>query len=114
MLFDVDIDYLGFGGAYSFTEGTHAGPYLAGTLGITRFTPESGGYKAKNRGHLSFGLGTNVMLSKSFGLKFEGRGYATFLDSDGAMFCGNGGCRVFVASSTLLQYELIAGINFVF
>ncbi len=113
VLFDLDIDYLGFGGAYTW-PGKKAVPYLSGTLGITSFRPESGGYGSKSRPHLSFGFGTRIKLGKSVGLKFEARGFGTFFDSSGAAFCGNNGCRVLVASSTLFQYELMAGLNIAF
>jgi len=112
-LFDLDIDYLGVGGTYQW-PGKTMEPYLAGTLGLTHFRPEADGYSAKSRVHLSLGFGTLVNLTKRFGLKFEARTYATFLNSDGAMFCNNGNCTVFVSSSALLQYELMAGINFAF
>ena len=113
VLFDMDIDYLGFGGTYVW-PGQRVEPYLSGTLGVTSFRPESGGYGSKNRAHLSIGYGMRLKLGKSFGFKFEARGFGTFLDSSGAAFCGNNGCRVLIASSTLIQYELMAGLNFSF
>ncbi len=112
-LFDLDIDYLGVGGSYKW-PGKTVEPYLASTLGITHFKPEADGYGSKSRLHLSIGFGTLVNLSKRIGLKFEARTFGTFLNSDGAMFCNNGNCTVFVSSSALLQYELLAGVNFSF
>jgi len=111
--FDLDIDYLGIGGSYTWPSNSIE-PYLAGTLGITHFRPDVAEYDDASKLHLSLGYGVRIKLSKHFGLKFEARGFGTFLDSDGAIFCGNGGCRILVASSTLFQYELMAGLNFVF
>lgn len=113
VLIDLDIDYLHVGGIYLW-PGKMAQPYLVGTLGVTHFNPESGGYGSKTRGSIGFGLGSRVNLGKNLGLNFEARGYSTFLNSDGAMFCGNAGCKIIAVSDTLWQYELKAGLIFKF
>ena len=112
VLIDLDIDYLHVGGLYIF-PGNQVETYLVGTLGATYYRP-SGGYSDKVRPSIGFGFGSFIYLTKSLGLKLEARGYSTFLDSGGAMFCGETGCRVIAVSSTLWQSELQAGLTFKF
>jgi hypothetical protein len=42
----------------------------------------------------------------------------TLMDSDSAVFCGTGGednfCRIVASGSSLLQFELLAGLAFAF
>jgi hypothetical protein len=112
VLVDLDIDYLHVGGLYIF-PGKQVETYLVGTLGATYYRP-GGGYTDKVRPSIGFGLGSFIYLTKSLGLKLEARGYTTFLDSDGAMFCGETGCRIIAVSSTIWQSELQAGLTFRF
>jgi len=112
VLVDLDIDYLHMGGIYHW-PGKRVSPYLVGTLGITHYSPD-GGFSSSTRGSLGFGLGSNIKLGESVGLKFEARGFSTLVNGDGAMFCGENGCRIFVSSETLWQYELQAGLVFRF
>jgi len=112
VLIDLDIDYLHFGGLYTW-PGKVAEPYIVGTLGATYYRP-GGGYSDKIRPSIGFGVGSFIHLTKSLALKFEARGYSTFLDSGGAMFCGDSGCRIIAVSSTIWQSELQAGLTFKF
>jgi len=86
---------------------------LLDTQVATHFNP-SGGFSAKTKASIGFGLGSKVNLSKRLGVKFEARGYSTLLNSGGAMFCGNSGYRIFVVADTLWQYELQADLIFKF
>lgn len=112
-LFDVDINYYHFGGIYEWPKERFS-TYLLGTLGATHFKPQSGGASDVTRGSIGFGGGARFNLTKSLGLKLEARGYNTFLDSSGAMFCSGGQCRVIAESSTFWQYELKAGLSYRF
>lgn len=112
VLIDLDIDYLHVGGLYIF-PGKQVETYLVGTLGATYYNP-GGGYSDKVRPSIGLGVGSFIYLTKSMGLKLEARGYSTFLDSDGAMFCGETGCRIIAVSSTTWQTEFQAGLTFRF
>ena len=112
-LLEVDVDYLHLGGVYEW-PGEIAQPYLVGTLGVTWFNPDSSGYDDKFRASLGLGGGVRIKLTEQLDIKLEARGYSTFLDSGGAMFCGENGCRVLVASSALWQSELRVGLSLKF
>ncbi len=112
VLIDLDIDYLHYGGIYTWPD-DNIETYIAGSIGGTYYQP-SGGYNDKLRPSISFGLGSNIYLTKNLGLKLEARGYSTFLNGGGAMFCGDNGCRIIAVSSTIWQTELQAGLTFRF
>jgi len=114
VLIDLDIDYFHFGGVYQWPGTNKAKPYLSGTIGVTHYSPETGGYDSKSRASLGLGLGTRINLTKNLGLKFEGKGFATVLDSGGAIFCNNGNCRIVAAGSAIWQYQLQAGLSYSF
>ena len=58
--------------------------------------------------------GLEVPLGKRAALRFEGRGYLTFTDTDTAFFCssnnGEGVCRIVATGSSIFQGEALAGI----
>lgn len=59
---------------------------------------------------LSFVAGYKFFLTENLGLRLEGRAYATALESDATIFCGNGACIARVESEGFWQYEVNAGL----
>jgi opacity protein-like surface antigen len=111
---DVDVEYLHIGGTLPFGGWEHAQPYFAAGLGVTRFSasgPDADD-RTKFSGSMAFGL--EVPLAKNAALRFEGRGYLTFTDTDTSFFCrsdnGEGVCRIVASGSTIFQGEALAGI----
>jgi len=87
--------------------------FISRMIGATRFDPSSSSLSSETRFALGFGGGVDHRISDNLGFRFEGRGIATFLDSDGAIFCGpSGGCLIFTESSVLWQFEVVAGLSF--
>jgi hypothetical protein len=87
--FDADIEYLHIGGTLPFGGWEHAQPYFAAGLGVTRFSASDTGrpttHASSSRARWRFGL--EVPLAKHAALRFEGRGYLTFTDTDTSFFC---------------------------
>jgi opacity protein-like surface antigen len=114
---DIDVEYLHVGGTAALIGEHRLIPYMVGGLGVTRFSPAVNEEDA-TRFSLSLGGGVRVPVSPRFSLRFEGRGYLTFIDTDTAFFCrsdeGGALCRVRGSGSTFLQYELLAGAAFSF
>lgn len=106
---DVDIQYVSFGGIYIFHDKLHPGvkPFLGASVGITHMSPD--GLDSETKPVLSLVAGYKFFLTDNFGLRLEARGYATALESDAAIFCGNGACIARVESEGFWQYELNAG-----
>jgi len=113
-LFDVDIDYLHFGGKHYLNKDN--GTFLVGTIGATHFDPKAAGLDAETKFSLGVGGGIEFMSQKNIGLRLEGRAFGNFLDSSGAIFCGgsSGGCTIVTSSSVLWQFELNVGLIFRF
>jgi hypothetical protein len=113
-LFDVDIDYLHFGGKHYLNK--ENGTFLVGTIGATHFDPKEAGLGSETNFSLGIGGGIEFMSQKNIGLRLEGRAFGNFLDSSGAIFCGgsSGGCTIITSSSVLWQFELNVGLIFRF
>ena len=113
----LDVEYLQFGGTYLF-EGTVARPFIALTLGATRFDPAPSGFDSESFFSASFGGGLQLNAAKRIGLRLEARVYATFLSDNSKIFCasdsGGAGCAIEASGSSFTQWEARAGLVFRF
>lgn len=115
---DVDVEVLHIGGTAPISDGERINTFVSGGIGATRFSPGSSGYDDETRFSFSLGAGLEMPLSERVALRLEARGYMTIMDSDTAIFCRTGGeddfCRIVASGSSLLQFELLAGLSFAF
>jgi outer membrane protein with beta-barrel domain len=113
---DVNVEYLHLGGTLGVNEEMLLRPYITGTLGLTRFTLQSG--TDDTRFSVSLGAGFRVPVTQHFGLRFEARGFLTLIDTDSALFCASGSfggvCSIRSRGSTFTQFEVMAGAAFAF
>jgi opacity protein-like surface antigen len=113
---DVNVEYLHLGGTLVVNDELPLVPYIVGTLGLTRFTLQSG--TDDTRFSFSLGAGLRVPVTPRFGLRLEARGFLTLVDSDSAVFCASGSfggvCSIRGKGSTFTQFELMAGAAFAF
>ena len=116
-LLDMNIDYLQIGGTYLF-DGEKAVPFIAMTVGASRFDPNFDGSSAKTLLSGSLGAGVKLRLGKRIGLRLEARGFATLIDNDSRLFCSSspegGSCLIIAEGKVLWQMEARAGIAFQF
>jgi hypothetical protein len=113
IVFDVDVEYFHVGSRTFLNQ--ENGTFVVGTIGATRFTPDSPGVGSETNLSLGLGGGFETGGDKGFGFRLEGRGFGTFLDSSGAIFCGgSGGCTIISSNSFLWQLELIVGLSYKF
>ena len=114
---DLDVEYLHFGGTYH-GDGNNTRPFLATTIGLTRFDPEPSGTSAETYFSASIGGGVQLRATRRLGVRLEGRVVTTLVSSDSEIFCRTGGvtnfCAVRVDGSTFTQFELRAGLVFRF
>lgn len=114
---DIDIQYLQFGGTY-VTDGERARPFLAVTLGATRFDPGPLTFDSEN--FFSFGIGAGWYLQASERLNFrlEARALGTLLRSDSDLFCQTGPdenvCALVADGDFFWQYQTSLGVAFRF
>ena len=115
--FDIDIDYLHVGGTYLF-DGDRVRPFIAATIGASRFGPQPSGFGSETFVSGSFGGGWKISLAKNLALRLEARGYATLVDDDSSLFCAssNAGaaCLIVIEGSFFTQWETRAGLTFRF
>ena len=113
VLGDVDVESFLVAGKRVLNK--ESGTFVSGIVGATRFNPDSPSLSPETRFALGLGGGIDYRISKRLGFRLEGRGIATFFDSNGAVFCGsNGGCLVYTESSVLWQFEFVTGFTFRF
>ena len=115
-LFELDIDYYHIGGTFAFGESNRAGkltPYIAASLGATRFDPQPSNLDTHTKFSLGLGGGVKWFLTERVGLRLESRVFGTFIDTEAAGFSGPGGTVVIGHSDVLVQYNVTAGLIFV-
>ena len=111
-LFDIDVEYYHLGGKYPMKS--NAGAFYLGSVGLTRFSPGINDLGPETKFSIGLGVGMETAADKRIGFRLEGRGFGTFVDSNGGIFCGGGGCIVVSESQMLWQFEVNAGITFRF
>ncbi len=114
---DIDIEYFQFGGTYLF-NGDNTRPFIALTLGMSRFDPGLTDSDSESFFSVSFGGGVQLNANKRLGVRLEARVFTTFVDDDTDIFCssigGAGACLIRVDGRLLSQWEARAGLVFRF
>jgi len=113
----LDVEYFQFGGTYLF-DGDDMRPFVALTAGVTHFGPTLSGVDSESYFSGSIGGGVQLLQTHRVGVRLEARVFATFVDSDGAIFCHSGpqagGCAISIHGTALYQFEASAGVVFRF
>ncbi|MEX2125255.1 MAG: hypothetical protein WD795_15290 [Woeseia sp.] len=116
-LVDIDVQYLQIGGTY-VADGYRARPFMAATVGVTRFDPGPLTFDTEN--FFSFGIGAGWQLQPMdrLGLRLEGRLLGTLLHSDTALFCETGPeenvCAIVAKGDVYWQLQTSLGVVFRF
>jgi hypothetical protein len=107
----ISIEYFHVGGT-SFLGQSIAGTYVMGGIGVTHASPDFSGLHPVTRLSMNLGLGYLLPLRAGLGMRFEARGYATLLESEGGLFCGgDSGCVISVKGDALYQTEILLGVS---
>ena len=104
------IEYLHLGGTAFFAD-TNDGGYASAGVGATRLTPNAPGFGAETKPSISVAFGYMVPIVAGLGLRFELRGYATWVDSKGGLFCRAGSCAVSIKGDAFYQGEGLIGLT---
>jgi len=108
--FDLDVDYFSMGGAYVWRD-ARLQPFIGAAFGLAYLAPQNSSYDSETRFMLQLSGGYKYFLTPNLGLRLEARGYGVLMDSDAAIFCGNGACVARVQSDGFGQLEINAGLN---
>jgi hypothetical protein len=78
---DVDLTFVHAGFLLQWGGG-QVSPFLTASAGVTHIEPRFNDLDADNRFSASLGGGVKIFFNQNLGLRFEGRGYWTDLDTD--------------------------------
>lgn len=109
----LSITYAHFGGNVPISDGP-VPFFITGGLGLTHFSPEDTQLSNETRFSVNIGLATKIPVSENISLRFGGRVYATFFNSNSQIFCNEGNCAISISSDLWVQSEVNAGITFSF
>ena len=112
-LFDIDVDYWHIGGLYQWEIGQVI-PFVVASVGITELDPQPSGLDSETAFSMGIGGGVKLMFGDNFGLRLEGRGFTTFVDSDQETFCGDFNCYGYRDTDFLWQFEARTGLVLAF
>jgi opacity protein-like surface antigen len=114
---ELDIQYLHIGGTY-VADGNRARPFLAATIGGTRFDPDPLTFDSENFFSFGVGAGWYVAATERLDFRLEGRVLGTFLRSDTELFCETGPnenvCAIAADSELYWQFQTSLGFAFRF
>jgi len=113
-LFSLDVDYYHIGGSLFWDRGSELEPYFTGTLGLTHFNPQDSGVNSLARFSMGLGGGVRYFPVRRFGLYTGARGMVTFVNSDFYVYSGESGTYVKIIADDVWQFQVYAGLIFVF
>jgi hypothetical protein len=83
---NIDVDYYHVGFVFQ-GAGPKVQPFGIFTLGATNINPKLEGLTSETKFSTSFGGGLKLNFSQNFGLRLEGRGYYTLIDTNDDYYC---------------------------
>jgi hypothetical protein len=86
---DFTVTYYHAGVQFPFPVSQHVIPYGVISAGVANLNPHVANASADNRFSMSFGGGVKLPLNKNVGVRFDARGYFTFIGEDS----NGGGCH---------------------
>ena len=112
-LFELDVDSIMVGGSYRYGDNKVEG-FVAGGLGVTRFSPDGAGLDDEYAVVLSIGGGALIPVGKKLAVRLEGRGIGTFMLDETAVFCDETVCGIIIDGDGFVQAEFRAGLTMKF
>jgi len=110
---DLSVTYLHLGGNVPLSNGL-VPIYFSGGFGITHFSPDEKQFDDETKLSVNLGFHSRLQINKRIAIRLGARFYATFLDSNSAMFCDDNSCEIAISSDIWVQSELSAGLTYTF
>ncbi len=112
-LIDVTIEKIEFGGTYEISpEPTR--PYVAATIGISRFEPQNATFRDDSYFSFSVGGGVKFFSDRQVGINIDARWMGAVIDENTDIFCLSADgltCLVKTEAGVISQFRLFAGFN---
>jgi hypothetical protein len=114
--FDLTIEYFQVGGTIEFAQPEdRVRPYIALTVGATRFAPEPGELEEETAASMSLGFGAKIPVAEHVAVRLEARAYASFLNADSDAFCAGTSeattCAIRMQSDYFVQVRALLGVT---
>jgi opacity protein-like surface antigen len=106
---DFDVTYYHVGGLFQWGNG-QIHPYVVASLGVANLNPDMGGASAENKFSGSLGGGVKIFFTDNIGLRLEGRGFWTLLDSNDDYYWDDDCYCDYGYSNTFDQGQASAGL----
>ena len=110
-LTSLDLDYIHLGGTLYFPQGDMQ-PYVTASAGVTRMQPDD--WSNETRFSMGIGGGVEYKVTSNVDLFADIRGYATFINSDSALFCDENECLWHITSDVMWQAQANLGLKMSF
>lgn len=107
--FDLTVRTLHIGGTLDLGQVVGAGFHAVGGVGVTQFSPSTGGYGSEVKPSFDLGVGYLLPLGRHLALRAEARGYLVLVNSSGGFLC-SGGCIAVLKSDAVTQFEASIGL----
>lgn len=112
VLTDLDVNYFHLGGTLYFPNG-HFKPYITASAGLTQLRPDKQ-YSSETNFSMGFGGGVAYELTDNVSLFADIRGYATFVNSTGGLFCNETRCVWQIEGDLMWQGQTNIGVAVTF
>jgi hypothetical protein len=104
----ITVDHYEAGGLQEFFDRRRTRPFLTGLLGLTRYAADGDN---EIRFTVAAGGGVKLMPVPRFGIRLDGRVFATFVEAEGrAIACSPGICLAAFEADIVLQAEFTVGL----
>jgi hypothetical protein len=104
----ITVDHYQAGGLQEFFDRRRTRPFLTGLLGLTRYAADGDN---EIRFTAAAGGGVKLMPVPRFGIRLDGRVFATFVEAEGrAIACSPGICLAAFEADIVLQAEFTIGL----
>lgn len=110
---DVIIEKLEIGGTYEASE-EPTRPFVALTLGASRFKPDDSAFNDDTYFSFSLGGGVKFFMDQPFGITIDARWAGAFVDEDTEVFCLSAGgltCLIEADAGLTSQFRVFVGFN---
>jgi hypothetical protein len=108
---EMTVEYYHVGGLYQWTYG-NVRPYVAASLGATRFSPEA--FDDEARFSVGLGGGVKLMFNEHVGLRLDSRIYSTFIEDDEVVYWDEYHYYVYEDEINLYQFDVKGGLVLAF
>ncbi len=109
-IFDMSINHFLAGFLVEFEEGSRLRPFINLGGGMVHYAPDDAAVSSETRLALNLGCGLKVFLSDNVGLRLSAAMWPTVDWIGGGIFCGGGCGGTVSASSSVVHFDLSAGV----